>query len=457
MPHSETESVGQFWLASDYEAENWLPGKISFDDRGSATVEVFSAFADRSGSLLDPQVPQLPTLRLTGITNDNKIVTVDRARVVAGGRILRGRRSGVDSRRFRSDQVVLGHFYRGDDPIDFDRVALDIEMAHEWFGKSGIVSPDYSYDGLLKMFIEYQQQPSIPLQLTPTMSGQVWFGVKDFAPPAPWETKLNLEQTCSVSFHTTNERWDLEAVHDLAVALQAFFAVATGVPVAVREIVAWSHDEEQISDDAEREPRVRVPFRQYDIGQPVDHLAIPPQMPFVYEDIAEVFDQILANWLAFCERNRHTVHNAMRSRYSELTVIDHFLALARSVEVALGKAQAPRTPLRKLAQHLVQNFSAGCAENVDVAKFSKAVTDYRNWYVHYDKDRSKSQPDVDYQELATICDNLRAMLDIYMIAQCLPTPMNYRELLSRDGELVWALRRQLQFHLKHQRGDSSSC
>ena len=407
--------------------------------------------------MLDPQIAQLPLLRLTGITSDNKIVTVDRARVVPGGRIIRGGRSGVDSRRFWSDQVVLGRFYRGDDPIDFDRVALDIEMAHEWFGKSGIVSPDYSYEGPLKMTVEYQQHPSIPLQLKPTLSGRVWFGVKGFAPPAPWETKLNLEQTCSVSFHITDTRWTLEAVHDLAVALQAFFAVATGVPVAVREIVAWNYDEEQISDDAGREPRVRVPFRQYDVGQPVDHLTIPPQMPFLYEDVAEVFGQVLANWLEFYERNRHAVHNAMRSRYSELTVIDHFLALTRSVEVALGRAQDRRTPFRELIQQLIQNFSADCAESVNIAEFCKAVTAYRNWHVHYDRDRNKSQLDVDYQELATICGNLRAMLDIYMIAQCLPTPMNYRELLSRDGELVWTLRRQLQFHPKHQRSDGSSC
>ncbi len=172
-------------------------------------------------------------------------------------------------------------------------------------------------------------------------------------------------------------------------------------------------------------------------------------MPFVYDDVAAVFDEQLAAWLTFCEFNQNAVHNAMRSRYGKLTIADHFLALARSVEITLGKKQDGHVPFRSLIQSLVEDFSAECASEVDTAEFGKIVTSYRNWFVHYDRDRGRPKPDVDYDELAMICENLGAMLDIYMIASCIPSSMDYRQLLSRDGELVWELRRRLQFHPKH--------
>lgn len=448
------ESIGQFWLTSDREVEHALPGAITIDEMGSASVEVFSAIEPRTGTLLDPRAVGPESVRITGITRENKAITLDGARPLGVGGFVGGTQSTVRYRRFGADRVLIGKFYGDDEPVQFDRAAFTIELAYEWFGHSAMTAPRYSYDGALKMTIEYEERQPIPLHLTPTLSGKVWFGVKNFAPPTPWERTLDVEQNSAILLNTTDGRWSLEDIYDLAVSLQAFFALATGVPVAIQEITAWNAAE-QDADESERQPRVHIPFQRYHVGKPVDRHTIPPQMPFVYSDVADYLGQLLANWLEFCETNRHAINEMMRSRYGKLTVVEHFLALTRAAEIALSKEQRKSLSPRTVSERLVREYGSEWADDVDPDLFAAAVVEYRNWYTHYDRDGRKNEPDVDYGEIGRICDNLGAMLDVYMIARCVPDAVDWRTLLRRDGEIAWTLRRSLEFHPKHQRTDAS--
>ena len=448
------EEMGQFWLAGDGEPEHPMPGKITVDENGFATVQVFSAFTAEDESFLKPLGGIPAPHRILGITETNKTVTLDDVSATRLGGFTVGKKSGVRRRQFWSDQVLFGRHYGENEPIRFDRVAFSIELAYEWFGRSGIEPKYYSYDNPLKMIIEYERPRQIDLRFADGSSGQVWFDVKNFAPPMPWNQKLDVEQTCSIVLDAPEDRWELREVHDLAVYVQAFIAIATGLPVAVAEIIASVEVEDHDSETRTRD-RMTVPYRPYRVGQPVTDKTTPLQMPFIYSDVEDVFDKMLGNWLEFCRTRHHGILSAMESRYGKLTVDDHLRALSRSIEVLVGKDVGGETYFKDLVKHLAVEYTAECGKTLDADAFALAVRDYRNWFTHYDKDKRYQARTVDYAEVQAICANLTAMLNLYMIDRCLPNDMTYRDLVCPDGELKWPLRKLLQFHKKHRKPKSS--
>ncbi len=446
------EEVGQFWLADDADAERALPGKLTVDRSGSATIEVFSPMASLAESLLDPDLRNASSIRILGVTETNRAVTMDHARFSSPGRLILGKRSGVRRMDFWSDELVVGHHYGQDDEIRFDHVTLSLEHVYEWFGLSGLQSEEYSFETQAKVMLNYERPSSIAFQLPHGISGRVRFGFTDFVQPTPWEPKLGLKQTCSISLDSSRDSsriyWHLDDVKELSLIFLSFFAMATSSTTRLVTVDASLHSDARGKTKTES-VSVSLIYNPYGESTTDSRTLHPNEMLFTYEDVQAKFEVVMSNWLEYWQQNEYAVRATMRSRFGHLTLDDHLRTLTQALEIAVGKDIGANATITEIAQRLAENFWTEWDDDLDVRAFANAVGKYRNWFVHFDRKRSRI--DVDYGEVAMICHNLGALLDIYMLSKCVPDDIPYRDLITQDGDLKRLLRNRLQLHAKHRR------
>ena len=450
------EEMGQFWPASDSEPEHPWSGKITVASDGSATLEVFSAFRDEGESFLESLGGTPPPRRILGITEMNKAVTLDHVVADPLGGFMMGELSGVRRRHFWSDQVLFGRHYDEHEEVQFDRVTLSVEHAYEWFGLSGLRGDAYTHETPVTMTLSYEQPAPILFQLPRGIVGRVWFGFTGFSLPRPWETRLNLEQTCSISLDSYRDYWNLDDVKELSLIFQSFFSLVTASPAHLISVDASLRGGSREGGQTAL-PNVNIAYRPYSEATTDSRTVHPNETLFTYKDVQDVFGETMTNWLSYWRSAEYSIRATMQSRFGRLTLEDHLRTLTQAVDVALGKDLGEDEEFKDLVRHLTETCWAEWEADLDVDAFAKEVRKYRNWFVHFDTRRPRVE--VDYSEVAAICRNLGAMLDIYMVSKCVPDSTPWRDLVTENGDLKWPLRKRLQLHPKHRRrappGDSS--
>ena len=442
------EEMGQFWPASVSEPEHPWPGKITVDSDGSATVEIFSAFTDEGESFLAPLGGTPHPGRILGVTETNKAVTLDRVASTPRGGLTIGKVSGVRQHFFWSDRVLFGHHYDEDQEIRFDRVALSVEHAYEWFGLSGLRADGDILETPAKMTLSYEQPAPILFQLPHGIAGRVRFGFTGFTYPVPWDPKFGLEQTCSISLDAYHDYWSLDDVKELAGVFQSLVAVVTASPARLTAMSASRRDGPRRGGRTDL-ANVVVTHRPYSPGTADSRTLHPNDMLFTYGDVQEVFSETMSNWLGYWQSAEYAIRAVMQSRFGQLTLDDHLRTLTQAVDVALGKDRGENVEFKKLVRYLAETCWAEWETDLDVNAFAEAVRKYRNWFVHFDGRRARVK--VDYGEVAAICHNLGAMLDIYMVSKCVPDSIQWRDLVTENGDLKWLLKKRLYLHPKHRR------
>lgn len=447
------EEMGQFWPASESEPKHPWPGKITVDSNGFATLEVFSAFPDEGESLGGSPSPR----RIVGITETNKTVTLEDARPIGGGGFIMGNASGIRRRRFWSDQVLFGRRYDEHEEVQFDRVTLSVEHAYEWFGLSGLRGDEYALETPVKMTLSFEQPVPIVFQLPRGIAGRVWFNFTGLIQPAPWDARLSLEQTCSISLDSYHDYWNLDDVKELSLIFQSFFSLVTASSAHLTSVNASLRGGSRKRDRTQPPQKVNVAYRPYREDVIDSRTIYPKQMLFTYEDVQDAFGETMTNWLGYWQSAEYAVRATMQSRFGRLTLDEHLKTLAQAVEVTVGKDRGKNVVFKELVRYLAEMCWVEWENDLDVDAFAEAVVTYRNWFVHFD--RKKPRVEVDYSEVAVIGHNLGAMLDIYMVSKCAPDSIPWRDLVTENGDLKWPLRKRLQLHPKHRRqaqpGDSS--
>ena len=450
------EEMGQFWPASDSEPDHPWSGKITVDSNGSATLEVFSAFWDEGESSGDSLGGSPFPRRILGVTETNKTVTFDDARPIGGGGFIMGKASGIRRRRFWSDQVLFGRHYDEHHEIRFDRVSLSVEHAYEWFGLSGLRGDEYALDTPAKMTLSFEQPTPIVFQLPHGIAGRVWFNFTGLIQPAPWDARLSLEQTCSISLDSYHDYWNLDDVKELSLIFQSFFSLVTASPAHLISVDASLRGGSREGGQTAL-PNVNIAYRPYSEATTDSRTVHPNETLFTYKDVQDVFSETMTNWLSYWRSAEYSIRATMQSRFGRLTLEDHLRTLTQAVDVALGKDLGEDEEFKDLVRHLTETCWAEWEADLDVDAFAEEVRKYRNWFVHFDTRRPRVE--VDYSEVAAICRNLGAMLDIYMVSKCVPDSIPWRDLVTESGDLKWPLRKRLQLHPKHRRqaqpGDSS--
>lgn len=451
------EEMGQFWPASESEPKRPWPGKITVDSNGSATLEIFSAFWDEGESVLEPLGGIPSPRRILGITETNKTVTFDEARPIRGGGRVMGGVSSSRRRRLWSDRVLFGRHYDEYHEIRFNRAMFSVEHAYEWFALSGLRGDEYALETPVKMTLSYEQPTPILFQLPHGIAGRVWFGFTGLIQPAPWDARLSLEQTCSISLDSYHDYWNLDDVKELSLVFQSFFSLVTAAPAHLTSVDASLRGGSRKRDRTPPPPNVSVAYRPYSEDTIDSRTVHPNEMLFTYEDVQDVFDETMTNWLSYWQSAEYAIRATMQSRFGRLTLDDHLKALTQAVEIAIGKDRGKNVVFKELVRYLAEMCWVEWEDDLDVDAFAKAVVTYRNWFVHFDRKRPRIE--VDYSEVATICHSLGAMLDIYMVSKCAPGSIPWRNLVTEKGDLKWPLRKRLQLHPKHRRqaqpGDSS--
>ena len=300
------------------------------------------------------------------------------------------------------------------------------------------------------MTVNYEQPPPIPFRLSNGVIGKVWFGVTNFIQPAPWSTTLELEQMCSISLNSYHTCWYLDDVKELSLVFQSFFALVTNSPACLTGVSASLIHDPQKESHAE-DAIVKLFYSPYREDTPEHRTLHPNEMLFVYEDVHGMFGEIMANWLQYWRSAEYAIRASMRSRYGRLILDDHLRILTQALEITVGKDIGDKENFIDLVRHLTKTCWAEWDDDLDIDAFSEAVLKYRNWFVHFDRKRERPRVDVDYGEVATICRNLGAMLDIYMLSKCVPGNISYRDLITEKGDLKWLLKKRLQLHPKHRR------
>ena len=450
------EEMGQFWPASESEPERPWPGKITVDSYGFATLEIFSAFVGSDESFLEPLGWTPPPGRILGITEMNKAVTLDHVVAAPRGDFAMGELSRFRRHRFWSDQVLFGRHYDEHEEVRFDRVTLSVEHAYEWFGLSGLRGDEYPLETPAKMTLSYEQPAPIVFHLPRGIAGRVWFGFTGFSLPVPWEARLNFEQTCSISLDSHRDYWSLDDVKELSLIFQSFFSLVTTSPAHLISVDASLRGGSRERDQTAL-PNVSVAYRPYSEDAIDSRTVHPNEMLFTYEDVQDVFDEMMTNWLSYWQSAEYSIRATMQSRFGRLNLDDHLRTLTQAVEVALGKDLGKDEKFKDLVRHLAKTYWAEWKTDLDVDAFAKAVVKYRNWFVHFDTRRPRVE--VDYSEVAAICHSLGAMLDIYVVSKCAPDSIPWQDLVTENGDLKWPIKKRLQLHPKHRRqtrrGDSS--
>lgn len=444
MSTEQLEENGQFWLSSDEEGEHAVHGRLEVSPNGIATLRVFSPLVADEKSLLSWNLDKKPYIRILGITESNRKVTLEDASASGIGSSY-GTGTGVDTRNFSSDKVLIGALFEEKDYIRFFEVSFQLENVFEWFGMSGIREVAKSkFDEPYAVKIEYEHPPPIDFDWPDTAEAQVFFGLSDPG-VVPWSPTWDFRQSCSITLRQKEDLWTVSDIEMIALSLQSFFSVVTGESVAITQqtVRCKGQSDKQLG----REVEIQCLARSYINDNPSGNSKHPLLMPLQYKDLAEHFPEVLKRWNQMCERDEHAIRLMMASRFGRYSWQEHFLQLTKAVETSLGKELPDETTFRQVIKHTVEQFAQEFTKPVDVDTFADATTRYRNWFTHYD--RKKRPIDVDFGEVRTLAYNLRGMLDLFLIAKSLPRDCDYRQFVYESGKLRWSLKRYLEPSAKH--------
>jgi len=451
MPTEQLEENGHFWLARDTEGEHAVHGSLKLSPDGIATLRVFSPLVPHENSLLSRDLEKEPHIRVLGITESNRKITIDDASASGIGYSF-GTGTGVDTRNFSSDNVVIGALFEESRDLSFFEATVQLENLFEWFGLSGIREMGRSKGRQpLSITVEYNQPPAIDIEWRGATEAEIFFGWSDPG-VVPWAASWDFRQSCSIVLRREDDFWTLSDVEMMALSLQSFLAVATGTNVSItkQNVRCRGQFDEQLG----REVDIQCPARNHRDDDALAKTSHPLQMPLQFKVIEDHFPEILTNWWEMVENNEQAIRLMMASRYEKHSWQEHFLRLTKAVEASLGKEMPKRTSFRRVVQCLAMDFSREFTRPLDVQEFARAVTKYRNWFTHYDK-KSESI-DVDYGEVRALVYNLRALLDLYFVRKVLPDGRNHQDFLYREGKLCWSMQRYLQPNAKHVITDQAS-
>lgn len=441
---AQLDEMGHFWLARDEDGEHAVSGRIIIDEQGVATLKVFSPLVPQADSLLAHQLERVANIRVLGITETNKKITIERASASGVGFAF-GTGTGVDTRTFLSDKVVIGALYDFQEEIRFHEIWYQIDYTFEWFGQSGLTEKGRSAFGEpVKVTVEYRQPRPIEIDLVEGTTCKIHFG---WSIPAaqPWSVSWDMKQTCSLALRQAKDEWTLSDVESIAFCLQSFFAVMTGENIGITAQDAYSQAKRDTTGGDLL--KIQIPHRDFLRGEDLEASAMPELMLVTYADVSDHFAKFFGNWQNLCQRDESAIRQAMISRYGKHTWPEHLLLLSRAVEVFVGKRVGKEAEFVDVVRHLARMCESEVDGHLDIEQFADAVRRYRNWFTHFDRKRASIE--VDYGEVRVLVRNLRGMLDLYMLRQCLPDALDYRDLLYEGKELKWGLRRYLKLHPKH--------
>ena len=332
-------------------------------------------------------------VRVVGITESNKNVTIDQASPSQGG-LSFGPQSGTHRRSFISDKVIIGQLYDEASPIELRRVAFEIEGAFEWFGRSGFAREGSSAADLPNVAFRYEAPTPINFQVDQEINGQVFFGIENMSTPAPWSQEWSIVQLCSIVLTKSGAPWTFADINLLRLFVQSFCSLVTGYPGSiVKQSVFVEKDN---GPDAKGYRPLSYPYRDYDSKFELPENVHPHQMAMSFAGLEASFEGVLERWWQYCRENEPAVRQVMVSRFGELAISDHFVALTKALEASVGKDLGQKVHFVKVAEHLATLLASEMDGALDVVAFSEAVRDYRNWFTHFDRNsRVKS---VDYSE-----------------------------------------------------------
>ena len=396
------EYIGKWKLP---ESGEWLNGTLSYDSDNGATLEVYGSF----NSSLDRKSKEI----IIGETINGEITLVD-----VWYRKTRSSSNGVVIGLYRPIIIIEGHHFMNTSDICFRQVKTGVFNLFQWFDKTGF-NNDFDYsNGDYK--ISYNKIDPIPFELTDDCSGKIIF-----ESPVKLEyfnNEINLREQCYFSLDYNSKTSYKDILEDISYLcdFMTLMCYEQSYPIWI------TFKDDDYSEDVQtfkRNKFIKCIYQNnnynesYKLRRTGEHLVH-------FNEISDKFPIALKRWfslfkiypsvinlmlLSFREKNYFSYEKFMstikalesyhrNTNNNERIPISEYESLVEKIldSVELGnddfqwlsnkiKGNEPSLA-RRIKELLRANKNEFIKENIkNVSKFSREITDTRNYFTHYDK------------------------------------------------------------------------
>jgi hypothetical protein len=359
--------MGYFWLPDRPELR--VPGRLTFSTTDGGSLSLIGELA----------APETPLSRVLGDAEGVGYTLEDC--------LMALRSRGQGKQVLHVQRLVVGAFYERGEPIEADRVSVQLAHLPYWAQSAGFADamhPDRAeHNGRWVISSDPIEPFSVPIGQGTLRLGQTRGSAGDGI------TSLTLTQ--GAQFHAEfNEVLPLADVVDLASDLQDLVSIGTDRPAAFERFVLWHPD---IFIERGGRPR----------RQPVEYLAEwnaqpdKKKRPPTEYDMAFTFAELggmdgVAGWLAVASKYRSMLSHVMNTKYErhmfvQDRLLDRVAALEGFHRAWKGVRRSLLTRLRELADLAGPPFEELVG---DVSRWCRRAKDERNNVAHH-KGRSVHQ------------------------------------------------------------------
>ena len=355
----ELNLEGVFWL--DNTPENQAAGRLTFDSRNGAHLDLIGSLADFEESFGEVA----PPARILGVAGGKEVTLVNCLNTNTTMQV-----PGIVREQYKPAQVLVGCQISDSEPLTFDEVRLKLRYLDSWVRKTGTIV-DFNPDG------EGTKTGKVKISHNPLEKGVVLTDFGDleltFAysfNPDPFHT-ITLTQSAVLGAHF-NEPRTVRSILETCTALRNLLTIGVGAPAFFLEVTLMSSN---LTYDLKNGKTFSVPIGFYTQGlgddtQKESKDIHPMEMLFTFEDIGGL--EGIAKWMETSSKYKPVISSLLSHWYLPTIYTDN-----RFLNIIIAAEALERIRLNQ--QNI--NFSKGLERLAYHAgkPFESLVQDVKPW------------------------------------------------------------------------------